>query len=289
MNGGETSERPHQCNKSRVNDASSETSTHNDADYDDEDPALQLKPKSNPRKRGRAARPAAAMYGVASRKVSKPNDDVQHDEDDEDDAPLPEEDESTLLSNTRAHELKQQFLTSGGLNITQLPPQGGAPKAARSARRQAVHDPENHDIKTLRTKHQLSWAEIARILNAQRVQNGGLPNLTEAGVYGRFVRNAPRIAAQQGDDDFDYNDYMHLKQTNTLDNGYGPGTPGATHATRNGGGVKKTPWLQRFDEALVTTCADVKGRFWSTVAEDMTKKTGRKFTAEACAERFGLL
>ncbi|KAF2101327.1 hypothetical protein NA57DRAFT_19805, partial [Rhizodiscina lignyota] len=85
------------------------------------------------------------------------------------------------------------------------------------------HDPENIEIKNMRQYEHLSWTEICRILNDERVRNGQIPDLSEAAVYSRFVRNAPRIAAQQGDDGFDPKDYMHLKNTGTRDNGYGPG------------------------------------------------------------------
>lgn len=272
-----------------------------ESDYDD-DEEFVAPAKPPARKRGRPSIPAKPRYGAPTRGRGKPDDTAsalfENDDDEEDEPTLPEEDDGVPLSQTRAHALKQQFLEAGGMgygtaepkapSASNYQPLGPAGGKANGKRLQAAHDPENHDIKTLRAKHHLSWAEIARVLNSERVKNGGVPNLSEAGVYGRFVRNAPRIAAQDGDNDFDVKDYMHLKETKTLDGGYGPGTGGQT----GGGGmpsIKKVTWTKRFDEMLVETCMEVKKSYWIEVAEMMTRKTGRKFDSGACAERFGLL
>jgi len=54
----------------------------------------------------------------------------------------------------------------------------------------ASHEAEDGEIKRLRIAERMTWAEIARILNAERIRGGGEPRMTEAGVYARFIRSS---------------------------------------------------------------------------------------------------
>ncbi|KAF2870567.1 hypothetical protein BDV95DRAFT_607725 [Massariosphaeria phaeospora] len=84
-------------------------------------------------------------------------------------------------------------------------------KKAFKARRRVEDDPENQRIKELRQDHKMDWTAIANYLNEERLKNGQAPVCTQASVYSRFVRNAPRIAASKGEVGFDPKDYMHLR------------------------------------------------------------------------------
>lgn len=87
---------------------------------------------------------------------------------------------------------------SGGGNSN-----GDGGNETRPRKPNAEHDPENHEIKRLREKEGLKWAEIAHVLNKQRVERGKLPpTLTGNAIYGRYTRNAPRIAAALGEDEW---------------------------------------------------------------------------------------
>lgn len=80
------------------------------------------------------------------------------------------------------------------------------PKSTRSRARSVEEDPENHLIKTLRQDHNMNWDAISALLNKERLEHGEPQSWTAAAVYSRFVRNAPRIAAAQGEVGFNPKD-----------------------------------------------------------------------------------
>jgi hypothetical protein len=81
----------------------------------------------------------------------------------------------------------------------------------RKSKKRVEDDPENALIKTLRQHHNMEWSAIANFLNEERLKRGEPANMTHPAVYSRFVRNAPRIAAKEGEVGFDPKDYMHLR------------------------------------------------------------------------------
>lgn len=89
--------------------------------------------------------------------------------------------------NSRAHELKAALGPTAGIPFV------------NSRKRMPEHDPENYEIKRLRQDERLQWGDIARTMNEQRVKEGKVPTWTGPAVYGRFVRNGPRIAQMQGE------------------------------------------------------------------------------------------
>lgn len=98
---------------------------------------------------------------------------------------------------------------------------------------------------------------------------GKTPSLTEAAVYGRFVRNGPRIAQANGED-FNPSDYMHLKNTKTVERQV----------------VAHPKFTGPQDEGLVRAYAEIQGQFWEEVAIRLDELCGVRFSAEACAKRY---
>ena len=203
-----------------------------------------------------------------------------------------------VVGSSKAHEMKI------ALGNTPLVP---TPTNAR--RRIPEHDPENHIIKRMRTDESRSWADIARHLNEERIKAGKVsnpqahhlpkskltssqnPTFTEAAVYSRFVRNSPRLAAAEGEADFNPRDYMHLKNSAS---GRGAAAPGFFASGSSTGAVSLAlPASERFgerdDELLVEAFAEVQGGFWESVARILEEKSGKKYGAVACAKRYQVL
>lgn len=178
---------------------------------------------------------------------------------------------------TFAHHLKNKL----GYSHEEYPDPSGK-GIVKPRRIPAQDDPENHAIKNLRVNEKLSWQDITILVNQERVKKGAIPDLTEAATYSRFVRNAPRIAAQEGDTDFDAKDYMHLKQKEMgkLDLG-----PAAEKEDDKG----KKKWSRKADEILVTSYKAAKEEFWMIVAEKFELQSGRAVSPQDCAKRFKLL
>lgn len=81
-------------------------------------------------------------------------------------------------------------------------------------------DPVNHYILEARRDRLQSWAAIANGLNEYKSWYGlTMKDYTEAAVYGRFVRNGPRIANSRNEADFNPKDYMHFKPDGTFRSG----------------------------------------------------------------------
>ena len=83
--------------------------------------------------------------------------------------------------------------------------------ASSRKRKPVEEDHENILIKDLRTQHSMDWTAIAAYLNEERVKRGDPPTMTSPAVYSRFVRNAPKIAAANGQIGFDPKDFMYLR------------------------------------------------------------------------------
>lgn len=94
--------------------------------------------------------------------------------------------------------------------------------------------------------------------------------MTEAAVYGRFVRNAPRIAASMGMK-LNPKDYMHLKEIKKRD---------------SAAAAAPVKWEARQDELLIEAVADVQSSIWDNVSEVLEVKCGAYFSPDECAKRF---
>lgn len=137
------------------------------------------------------------------------------------------------------------------------------------------HDPENHEIKHMRQIQHMSWSEIARQLNEKRVQNGRAATLTEAAVYGRFVRNGKRIAEATGED-FNPSDYMHLKHPKP--------------AAKSARSAEATPkFSEEMDELLVRAVDVTRKRFWKHVADELQVTGGTYYSEAVLQKRFNTI
>lgn len=128
-------------------------------------------------------------------------------------------------------------------------------------------DPENHFIKQKRQEG-AHWNAIVQMMNEKRVKEGKDPSWTEAAVYGRFVRNAARIAKKAGEP-FDKADYIHMKNQKSFVAKPVMPMPAMNNSLR---------------EHLLDAFIETQNSFWEMVAVSLEVKTGVKYEAEAVAE-----
>ncbi|KAI9885738.1 MAG: hypothetical protein M1823_002459 [Watsoniomyces obsoletus] len=170
-------------------------------------------------------------------------------------------------SNNKASHLKRT------LSLTELDDHEGRRAPAifnRFSKAEGEHDPENHEIMRLREEERLSFGDIAQEINAQRVNRGRLPSLTESAIYSRYMRNAPLIAAAMG------------KEWEPVSLSKKPIGTGVTRPKP----IKFTP---EHDELLVRVYKEVVDETWKTVAERFEERGGPKFDAVTLARRYTML
>ncbi|OCK79039.1 hypothetical protein K432DRAFT_78862 [Lepidopterella palustris CBS 459.81] len=138
------------------------------------------------------------------------------------------------------------------------------------------NDPENHKIKHMRQHLKMSWADISKAMNEDRAKAGRPQSYTEAAVYGRFVRNGKRIAEMMGES-FDPKDYMHLKPSEVA-----KGNPPNVR-TMQTDGAKFTPEV---DEQLVKAVQATNTKFWTFVADELERTSGRLYAPDKLSERY---
>lgn len=130
----------------------------------------------------------------------------------------------------------------------------------------AEHDPENHEIKRLREQG-YKWSEIAYKVNRQRVAAGKVPGLTDNAVYSRYTRNAPRIAAAQGEV-------------------WDPKTVGPHPSKKTEPMAPITGFSELEDQRLVEAYAEIQKETWELVSERIVAKGGKRHDPELCARRY---
>ena len=130
----------------------------------------------------------------------------------------------------------------------------------------AEHDPENHDIKRLREQGH-RWSEIADKVNKQRVAAGKIPGLTDNAVYSRYTRNAPRIAAAQGEV-------------------WDPKTVGPHPSKKTEPMAPITGFDDLEDQRLVEAYAEIQRETWELVSDRLVAKGGKRHDPELCARRY---
>lgn len=152
-------------------------------------------------------------------------------------------------------------------------------------RKRPEDDPENYRIMKLRTQDHLSWSDIASVMNAARTEQGLEPSYTEAAVYGRFVRNGPKVATATGEQGFDPKDWMHMKKTGTVAGGEGGRRAGRLGTSRWAG--KTFTAQENMENGVLEQLVDeVKGEVWDIVAERMERHVGGMWSAERCKKRY---
>jgi hypothetical protein len=183
-----------------------------------------------------------------------------------------------------------------------------------SRRLKVEDDPENILIKELRTKHDMGWPAIADYLNEKRRERGEPQTMTHSAVYSRFVRNAPRVAAANGEQKFDPKKYLgprylHSGPTNALFNTHhnytGEGSAFfSQYPSENqeneipfeaGGDIGYKPKraadsreLESGErtEKLMNAVAVVESNFWVNVAGEMERTTGKSYDPKALESRW---
>ncbi|KAF2817418.1 uncharacterized protein BDZ99DRAFT_457157 [Mytilinidion resinicola] len=141
---------------------------------------------------------------------------------------------------------------------------GFTPQAGGTRKNMVELDPENHWIKDMRVIHKMSWGEIKDIMNAQRAREKKPQTYSEAAVYGRFVRNAPRIAEFKGED-FTVSDHMHIKPSERRAAVAASSNPQVAAQTSTTG----TKWNDEKREQLIRCWEDANGELWQAVADKM--------------------
>ena len=133
-----------------------------------------------------------------------------------------------------------------------------------------ANDPENIAIVNMKEQDNLSFEQIANILNTKRVEAGKNPNLTVTGCNGRYNRTAPLLFAAQGQE------FVPLSQRK----GHG----------KHGGSLQdQAVFNNDTDIELVNCVKEVDSRKWYSVASMFTERTGLPMNAKAAAIRFGVL
>jgi hypothetical protein len=195
---------------------------------------------------------------------------------------------SVPMTSPQAHTLTPQLGLSSSASLAQptitiskahmmkaqLGPSVNIPLVATRKRILPEHDPENYEIKRLRCEEKMSWGEIAQNMNDLRVATGKAPTFTEAAVYGRFVRNGPRIAQVTGEE-FSPKDYVNVRK------------PRNTGVQQSLAGSNNFTPLQ--DEYLVEAYAEAQAAFWATVAEGLYNRSGKQYSMAECATRYNQL
>jgi ribosomal protein L18E len=183
-------------------------------------------------------------------------------------------------------------------NISVLKPQD-----KNNGNKHVEDDPENQLIKTLRQEQSMSWNDIANYLNQERRNRGEAASFTDAAVYSRFVRNAPRIAAAVGEVGFDPKDYMHLRNPNQHTSGEGTGmiSKAGKKRVKNYDNAKELEANMRKQikvdenseletaektEQLMQAVAKVERNFWKFVADEMERSTTKLYPVNALASRY---
>lgn len=173
-----------------------------------------------------------------------------------------------------------------------------------STRRNDKEDPENIIIKTLRQEQKLTWNEIANYLNQERLNKGEAATFTDAAVYSRFVRNAPRIATSVGEIGFDPRDYMHLRHPNQYTQAEGTGgiskagkkrVKNYDNATELKANIRQLVATEVRDngledaektEQLMEAVAKCERNFWKYGADEMERATTKMYDPEVLASRY---
>ncbi|MCJ1465551.1 hypothetical protein MMC07_004169 [Pseudocyphellaria aurata] len=142
----------------------------------------------------------------------------------------------------------------------------------------AESDPENQEIVRLHQTEHLGWTQIADQLNQHRIAAGKEPRLTPNAVYSRYARNAPRIAAANGE---------------VWEPATSAGVRSKRAKTAEEEDQQATPVDPGFDDAederLVMARHEIEEETWELVRKRVVEKGGRDHIAAMCARRYHFL
>ncbi|KAF2713176.1 hypothetical protein K504DRAFT_132750 [Pleomassaria siparia CBS 279.74] len=237
-------------------------------------------------------------------------------------APVLDDASCTSSSNTKLAYNGDGLLRARQLKAT-LPSNLGGGFPPKNPKRRVEDDPENQLIKTLRQTHQMEWTAIANHLNEERLKRGEPPTMTQPSVYSRFVRNAPRIAAANGEVGFDPKDYMYLRHPhhypNTALMGGGDSVSATSGAVGGPGGLnmgasrkrgrgdmekelvgnirkksvlaEECAELEKADktELLVQAVDTIDRNFWIFVADELERTTGKLYDTKVLCARYAAI
>lgn len=131
-----------------------------------------------------------------------------------------------------------------------------------------ANDPENIRIVNMHESEGKTMAEIAHILNADRVAKGRKPTLTKLSCSARYARTAPLLFAAQGEV------FVPLSERRK------PGweKPGP-----------KIVWTEKLDETLVDCVQTWEQRKWTDVADLFNDATGHNVDKDIVSIRYSML
>ena len=138
-----------------------------------------------------------------------------------------------------------------------------------------ANDPENIAIINMYEIDRMSFEEIKKKLNADRVENGRDPSLTTSSVQTRYNRNAPILFQAEG---IEFVPVGQRKRGQRMDDISAPAGPNP-----------RTPWTDDLDMALVKAVKEWESGKWENVAAIFREKTGVDMDASACALRHHII
>jgi hypothetical protein len=135
-----------------------------------------------------------------------------------------------------------------------------------------ANDPENIAIVNMYETDRMSFDQIQRKLNADRVENGRDPSLTANGVQTRYNRNAPILFKAEGRDFVPIGQRKKGERMVDISPAAGP-----------------KAWTDDLDMALVKAVKEWESGKWENVAAIFREKTGVDMDASACAHRHHII
>jgi hypothetical protein len=137
-----------------------------------------------------------------------------------------------------------------------------------------ANDPENIAIVNMFEKDRMSFEDICKKLNSDRVLNGRDPTLSANGCQNRYNRNAPILFSAEG------REFIPLgaRQRGQRMDDIPPTKPRG-----------KAVWNDELDTALVLAVREWESRKWDDVAVLFKQKTGVDMDAGACANRHHII
>ena len=133
-------------------------------------------------------------------------------------------------------------------------------------------DPENQKIYLLRQKENLTFDEIALIINSDRISAGKEGSITSAAAYNRYKRNSPLIAMYRGE----------IFKPCQLDEEHGT----MREYQRVAEQTAPSAFDKEEDVLLVKAVTEIKQDYWNLVSERLEALGGRRHSQKDCAERF---